>query len=106
MSEACGTNIEDLAVQRGRRTLRIVGKGGKPARGYDRDHAALAVLLGLNGLRVSEACGTNIEDLAVQFRTSHIAHRGQGQQAGHDPARAAHRPDHSYHGSGWRLPAP
>ena len=26
-------------------------------------HAALAVLLGLNGLRVSEACGTNIEDL-------------------------------------------
>jgi site-specific recombinase XerD len=30
---------------------------------FDRDHAALAVLLGLNGLRVSEACGTNIEDL-------------------------------------------
>lgn len=32
----------------------------------DRDHAALAVLLGLNGLRVSEACGTNIEDLGFQ----------------------------------------
>src|ERR1700694_2724252 len=31
---------------------------------FDRDHHALAVLLGLNGLRVSEACGTNIEDLA------------------------------------------
>jgi integrase/recombinase XerD len=28
---------------------------------YDRDHAALAVLLGLNGLRVSEACATNVE---------------------------------------------
>jgi len=28
---------------------------------FDREHAALAVLLGLNGLRVSEACGTNIE---------------------------------------------
>jgi site-specific recombinase XerC len=27
---------------------------------YDRDHAALAVLLGLNGLRVSEACATNV----------------------------------------------
>jgi len=26
---------------------------------FDRAHAALAVLLGLNGLRVSEACGTN-----------------------------------------------
>jgi integrase/recombinase XerD len=29
----------------------------------DRAHAALAALLGLNGLRVSEACETNIEDL-------------------------------------------
>jgi hypothetical protein len=29
------------------------------------DHQALAVLLGLNGLRVSEACETNVEDLAV-----------------------------------------
>jgi integrase/recombinase XerD len=29
-------------------------------------HAALAVLLGLNGLRVSEACGTNIEDLGFE----------------------------------------
>ena len=33
---------------------------------YDRDHAALAVLLGLNGLRVSEACATNIEDLGFE----------------------------------------
>jgi site-specific recombinase XerD len=32
----------------------------------DSMHAALAVLLGLNGLRVSEACDANIEDLAVQ----------------------------------------
>jgi integrase/recombinase XerD len=29
-------------------------------------HAALAVLLGFNGLRVSEACGTNIEDLGFE----------------------------------------
>ncbi len=29
-------------------------------------HAALAVLLGLNGLRVSEACATNIEDLGFE----------------------------------------
>jgi len=33
---------------------------------YDHNHAALAVLLGLNGLRVSEACATNIEDLGVE----------------------------------------
>jgi integrase len=29
-------------------------------------HAALAVLLGLNGLRVSEACGTSIEELGFE----------------------------------------
>ncbi len=29
----------------------------------DRQHAARAVLLGLNGLRVSEACDANIEDI-------------------------------------------
>ena len=33
---------------------------------FDHAHAALAVLLGLNGLRVSEACATNIEDLGVE----------------------------------------
>jgi integrase len=33
---------------------------------FDHAHAALAVLLGLNGLRVSEACGTNIEDIAFE----------------------------------------
>jgi integrase/recombinase XerD len=45
---------------------------------FDRDHAALAVLLGLNGLRVSEACGTNIEDLGLQrgHRTLHIVGKG------------------------------
>lgn len=36
------------------------------AENYDRPHAALAVLLGLNGLRVTEACATNIEDLAFE----------------------------------------
>jgi integrase/recombinase XerD len=33
---------------------------------HDRDHAAFAVLLGLIGLRVSEACATNVEDLGLQ----------------------------------------
>jgi integrase/recombinase XerD len=41
---------------------------------FDHPHAAVAVLLGLNGLRVSEACGTNIEDLGFQrgHRTSRV----------------------------------
>jgi integrase/recombinase XerD len=31
VSEACGANVEDLGLQRGHRTLAIVGKGNKPA---------------------------------------------------------------------------
>jgi integrase/recombinase XerD len=44
----------------------------------DRAHAALAVLLGLNGLRVSEACATNIEDLGIErgHRTLRILGKG------------------------------
>ncbi len=45
---------------------------------YDRDHAALAVLLGLNGLRVSEACATNVENLGFErgHRTLRIMGKG------------------------------
>jgi integrase/recombinase XerD len=45
---------------------------------YDRDHAALAVLLGLNGLRVSEACATDVEDLGIErgHRTLRIVGKG------------------------------
>jgi site-specific recombinase XerD len=45
---------------------------------YDHDHAALAVVLGLNGLRVSEACATNIEDLGLErgHRTLRILGKG------------------------------
>jgi integrase/recombinase XerD len=41
-------------------------------------HAALAVLLGLNGLRVSEACSANIEDLGFErgHRTLRILGKG------------------------------
>jgi site-specific recombinase XerD len=45
---------------------------------FDRDHAALAVLLGLNGLRVTEACETNVEDLGFErgHRTLKIPGKG------------------------------
>jgi integrase/recombinase XerD len=45
---------------------------------FDYAHAALAVLLGLNGLRVSEACGTNVEDLGFDrgHRTLRIVGKG------------------------------
>jgi len=58
---------------------------------HDRAHAALAVLLGLNGLRVSEACATNIEDLAFErgHRTLRII--GKGKQACRHPVGPSHR---------------
>jgi site-specific recombinase XerD len=45
---------------------------------FDRAHAALAVLLGLNGLRVSEACGTNVEDITFDHghRTMRVLGKG------------------------------
>jgi integrase/recombinase XerD len=45
---------------------------------YDRAHAALPVLPGLNGLRVSESCVTNIENLAFErgHRTPRIVGNG------------------------------
>ena len=45
---------------------------------FNHAHAALAVLLGLNGLRVSEACETNIEDMAFErgHRLLRIAGKG------------------------------
>jgi integrase/recombinase XerD len=49
---------------------------------FDRDHAALAVLLRLNGLRVSEACESNIEDLG--FERGHRTLKIIGK--GHKPA--------------------
>jgi integrase/recombinase XerD len=47
---------------------------------YDRDHAALAVLLGLNGLRVSEACSTNVEDLGFERGHRVLAIVGKGNK--------------------------
>ena len=45
---------------------------------YDAAHAALAVLLGLNGLRVSEACSADIENLGFErgHRTLRIVGKG------------------------------
>ena len=45
---------------------------------FDRAQAALAVLVGLNGLRVSEAWATSVEDLGLQrgHRILHIVGKG------------------------------
>jgi integrase/recombinase XerD len=49
---------------------------------FDHTLAALAVLLGLNGLRVSEACDTNVEDMGME--RGHRVLRIVGK--GHQPA--------------------
>ncbi|MGH9105092.1 MAG: tyrosine-type recombinase/integrase [Acidimicrobiales bacterium] len=48
------------------------------AEAFDHDHGALAVLLGLNGLRVSEARATDVEDLGLErgHRTLRIMGKG------------------------------
>ena len=43
----------------------------------DHAHAALAVLLGLNGLRVSEACGSNVGDMGMERGHRVKASRGR-----------------------------
>ena len=53
---------------------------------------ALISLLALNGLRVSEATGADIEHLGPGARAPHPGHHPQGRQGRHHPARPAHRP--------------
>ncbi|HET6753025.1 MAG TPA: tyrosine-type recombinase/integrase [Jiangellaceae bacterium] len=52
---------------------------------YDRDHGALAVLLGLNGLRVSEACATNVEDLGLERGHRTLGILGKGNKPARIP---------------------
>ncbi|MGH9028926.1 MAG: tyrosine-type recombinase/integrase [Acidimicrobiales bacterium] len=48
------------------------------AESFDHDHAVLAVLLGLNGLRVSEACACDIEGLGIERRHRTLRIMGKG----------------------------
>jgi integrase/recombinase XerD len=54
------------------------------------DHV-LACLLGLNALRVSEACGADLDDLAIRQRTPHPQDRRQRFPPCADPTRPTHR---------------
>jgi integrase len=57
-----------------------LGRSLFTAERFDHTHNALAVLLGLNGLRVSEACGANIEDMAVERGHRVLRIVGKGNQ--------------------------
>ncbi len=56
-----------------------------PAERFDRDHAALAVLLGLNGLRVTEACETNVKDLGFELGHRTLKILGKGNKPATTP---------------------
>ena len=81
------------ALDRNEMGALLVAAGlGPPA-----EHALIS-LLALNGLRVSEATGADIEHLGLErgHRTLTITRKGQG---GHHPARSPHRPgDRPGHG--------
>ena len=57
------------------------------------DHA-LACLLGLLGLRVGEACGINIEDLAFERGHRTVTVLGKGAKLADHPVAAPGRPRH------------
>jgi integrase/recombinase XerD len=59
--------------------------------GPSAEHALIS-LLALNGLRVSEATGADIEALGVERGHRTLVVTRKGRQAGHHPARPAHRP--------------
>ena len=54
-----------------------------------REHALIS-LLALNGLRVTEAIGADIERLGVGARSPHLGGAAQGRQDRHRATRAAH----------------
>ena len=59
--------------------------------GLPAEHALIS-LLALNGLRVSEAAGADIEALSVERGHRTLTITPQGRQGRHHPAGAAHRP--------------
>ena len=53
---------------------------------------ALTSLLALNGLRVSEATGADIEDLGLERGHRTLVNHPQGRQGRHYPTRSTYRP--------------
>lgn len=81
VSEACSANVEDLGFERGHRTLRILGKGAKPATIPLVPRAARTV-----DLAVGERCQGPIllrrDGTRLDRRTAHRWVRSIGRRAG------------------------
>jgi integrase len=81
VSEACGTNIEDLAFTQGHRTLRIMGKGSKPAVIPLVPRAARTIDLAI-GERTEGAILRRRDGTRLDRRTAHRWVRSIGKRAG------------------------
>ncbi|MGZ4740626.1 MAG: tyrosine-type recombinase/integrase [Ilumatobacteraceae bacterium] len=81
VSEACDTNIEDLAFERGHRTLRIVGKGNKPATIPLVPRTARTIDLAI-GERHDGPILTRSDGQRLDRRTAHRWVRSIGKKAG------------------------
>jgi integrase len=84
VSEACATNIDDLGVERGHRTLPIVGKGNKPATIPLVPRTARTI-----DLAIGERCEGPIlcrrDGKRLDRRTAHRWVRSTGKRAGLGP---------------------
>jgi integrase/recombinase XerD len=81
VSEACATNIQDLGFQRGHRTLRIVGKGNKPATIPLVPRTARTIDLAI-GERHEGPILRRRDDERLDRRTAHRWVRSIGKRAG------------------------
>jgi integrase/recombinase XerD len=82
-SEACGADVEDLGIERGHRTLRIVGKGNQPATIPLVPRTAGTVALAV-GQRATGPVLLRHDGGRLDPRTAHRWVRSIGQRAGLD----------------------
>jgi integrase/recombinase XerD len=81
VSEACQTNIEDMALERGHRVLRIIGKGNKPALISLVPRATRTIDLALGERREGPILLRN-DGQRLDRRTAHRWVRSIGKRAG------------------------
>jgi integrase/recombinase XerD len=81
VSEACATNVGDLAFERGHRTLRIVGKGNKPATIPLVPRTARSIDLAI-GERNEGPILRRVDGERLDRRTAHRSVRAIGRRAG------------------------
>ncbi len=81
VSETCATNVEDLGFERGHRTLRIVGKGNKPALIPVVPRTARTIDLAI-GERSEEPILRRHDGHRLDRRTAHRWERSIGKRAG------------------------